>query len=110
MTVEGRMVALAVDIVFVALLAWFYPHCIRPSLDWSHARPNAYRLGAFGCILAAAAFTANAAIAELLPAQRIWMAPLVILTAIGFAIAAISWGRPRWIVRVTGGPERRIAR
>ena len=104
------MVSLAFDIVFVAGLAWFYPHCIRPSLDWSHARPNAYRLGAVGCVLAAVAFTATAAIAELFPAQRTWIAPLAIPTAIGFAIAAISWGRPRWIVRVTGGPERRIAR
>jgi hypothetical protein len=39
-----------------------------------------------------------------------WIAPTLILTAIDSAIAAISWGRPRWIVRVTGGPERRIAR
>ncbi|HEX5823684.1 MAG TPA: hypothetical protein VFY18_04415 [Candidatus Limnocylindrales bacterium] len=104
------MISLAFDIVFVALLAWFYPHCIRPSLDWSHARPNAYRLAAFGCILAAVAFTADAAIFELFPTQRVWIPPLVALTAIGFAIAAIAWGRPRWIVRVTGGPERRIAR
>jgi len=104
------MISLAIDIVFVALLAWFYPHCIRPSLDWYHARPNAYRLGAFSCILAAVSFTATAAIAELLPAQRVWIAPIGGVTAIGFAIAAISWARPRWIVRVTGGPERRIAR
>jgi hypothetical protein len=66
---------LALNIVIVALAAWFWPHCARPALIAQRASPVAYWLvlGVTILLIGVHAVFAVAAIAQVDIPSRVWI-------------------------------------
>lgn len=70
---------LSLDIVVVALAAWFWPHCARPALTAQRAAPGAHWLvlGVTVLTVAAYALAAPAEIARIGGASRWWITTII---------------------------------
>ena len=97
-----RLFELGIGVYLIGGTAWFYPHCIKPSLTWARARPIAFTLA----LVATSAGMVAGALAVVHALDRLPEAISRVGVVLGllWAPAALSYIRPRWIVRVTGGP------
>jgi len=95
--------------VGLVLSAWFYPHCVRPSLAYASAPRHAFTL----CLVATALLIAGFLIltvdvvATLFGGRLLsgsWYRPLVISLAAVWLIQAAGYLRPRWFARL-GPPD-----
>jgi hypothetical protein len=107
------LVTLAITVPMVGGVLWFYPHCVRPSLAVAGARRVAFVVGFGACVILSAALLGGAiATVEGLrgegPSGYVWYVPDLVVMFASLVVAAVGWGRPAWVVRLTGGPDATI--
>lgn len=105
----GPVVQIALAVVGILAALWFYPHCIRPALGLSEARPLAFLIAFGACVVfvvAECVYVIGLAGLNLgsLPALRGWPTLFSIQAPLALVMAA-AWIRPGWVTRLTGGPD-----
>ncbi len=87
---------------FIPIVAWFYPHCARPSLQWARGKPVAFTVAALSSAAGIAA--GGMMLVEGFVGLSREMLTASLLLALLWLPAALSYLRPAWIIRLTGGP------
>jgi hypothetical protein len=107
----GPVVQIALAVVGILAALWFYPHCIRPALGLSGARPLAFLIAFGACVLFAVAQSIQviglAGLNVGWQGLRAWPTLFLIEMPLMVVMTA-AWMRPGWVTRVTGGPDSSV--